>query len=256
MAISLFRELKRRSGFAKSEFEAICDTAGLNLEFSYNRYGVSVLRDIFVNREYSDFFPFYEKSLIVDVGAHFGYFTLFAAKNSAEDSRIIAIEPATENYKVLCKNIAACRLSNVTTLNMALSETQGVRDLFRSKSPNYSLFSKDFNILSSHESEKVESITLLNLLQKFSLHHIDFLKMDCEGAEYPIILNSDTDLLGTIHTISMEFHDLKRPEFTGNILAERLEKCGFKIVKFGYLPTKLNLNYGKLVATKGFTQTK
>ena len=252
MATSLFRELKRRSGFAKAEFEAICGTAGLDHEFSYNRFGVSVLRDIFVEREYSDFFPFYEKSTIVDVGAHFGYFTLFAAKNSAEDSRIIAIEPATENYEVLCKNIAACRLTKVTTLNVAVSETQGPRELFRGKSPNHSLFSKDRNTLASHESEKVESITFSHLLQKFGSHHIDFLKMDCEGAEYPIILNSDTDSLATVHTISMEFHDLKSPECTGNMLAGHLEKCGFKIVKFGYAPSKLNLNYGKLVATKGY----
>ncbi|MFC1932958.1 FkbM family methyltransferase [Chloroflexota bacterium] len=251
MALNLIPHFKRHLGFVNSEFEPICNTSGLNLSFSHNRYGVSILRDIFNNREYSDFFPFYEDSVIVDVGAHYGYFSLFASKNSDRNSSIIAIEPVKENYEILCKNITDCGLSNIKTVNMALSDTQGIQDIFKSRSHNCSSFSKDSNLLSSHQSEKVETLTLSDLFEKFNLQRIDFVKMDCEGAEYPVLLNSDTDTLSRIRTISIEFHDLKTKEFTGNRLARHLEKCGFRIVKFTYSPTRMNLNYGKLIATKG-----
>lgn len=251
MTRNLILRLKRRLGFTKSDFETICNISGLNLSFSRNRDSFSILRDIFYNREYSDFFPFYEESVIVDVGAHYGYFSLFASMNSDENSSIIAIEPAKDNYEILWKNITDCGLNNIKTLNMALSDAQGVQDLFKSRSYNYSLFSKGSNLLSSHQSIKIETLTLSGLFEKFNLQRIDFLKMDCEGAEYPVLLNSDNDILSKITTISLEFHDLKSREHTGNELARHLNKCGFKIVKFQYLPTTMNLNYGKLIVTRG-----
>lgn len=252
MVTNLILKVKRHLGFAKSEFKLICRTAGLNLNYHFNRTNVSILRDIFLNREYADFFPFYEKSVIVDIGAHLGYFTLFASKNSKKNSTIIAVEPAKKNYEILCKNTADCGLSHIKTLNMALSDKQGTQDFFKGRSPNYSLFSKDVNALSTHQGEKVESITLPGLFDMFKLQRVDFMKMDCEGAEYPVLLNADTGILSAINTISIEFHDLKTPGYTGYRLAGHLEKCGFKIVKFMYCPTTLDLNFGKLIATKGF----
>lgn len=250
--MSLIDRLKRRFGSAKSEFEAICRSTGLNLSFDRNKDSVSILRNIFNDREYSDFFPFYEQSVIVDVGAHRGYFSLFAAKNSDSNSTIIAIEPAKDNFEILCKNVADCGLGNIKTLNMGLSDTKGEHELFISQSHNYSLISKESNVLSSNESEKIETLTLADLLERFDLRRIDFLKMDCEGAEYQVFLKSDAAALSGVRTISMEFHDLKAKEFTGHRLARHLEQCGFKIVKFTYEPTTMNLNYGKLIATRGF----
>jgi FkbM family methyltransferase len=258
MSPNLIGSLTRRwrsSRADRNQFDAICRATGLNLDFDSNRQATSILRDIFRNREYADFFPFYESSTIVDVGAHFGYFALFAATNSATESRIIAIEPSADNYHVLCENIAASRLKNITTLNAALSDTPGVKLLYQGqggRSVNYSLFSKDCNALSSNQSEGVESLTLSDLCQKCALQQVDFLKMDCEGAEYGILTASDAETLGRIRTISLEFHDLKKSEYTPNKLAAHLERHGFKIVKFSYSSTGMNLNYGKLIATRGF----
>jgi len=91
-------------------------------------------------------------------------------------------------------------------------------------------------------------MTLSSLFHNYKLQQIDFLKMDCEGAEYQVILDSSPELLSKINVISLEFHDLKIAEYTGNKLSNHLIKCGFKIEKFIYLPSNINLNYGKIIA--------
>ena len=48
----------------------------------------------------------------------------------------------------------------------------------------------------------------------------------------------------------MEFHDLKDPEKTPARLMAAFQDFGFYIPKFHFERTTMNLNYGKLIATK------
>ena len=54
--------------------------------------------------------------LFVDVGAHWGYFTLQAATHPAGAIRVIAFEPDPANAAVLYRNLAVNRLSDVVHL--------------------------------------------------------------------------------------------------------------------------------------------
>ena len=90
------------------------------------------------------------------------------------------------------------------------------------------------------------------VFDELNLKHIDFLKMDCEGAEYGILENLPNAIFDRITTISMEFHDLKDKMFTVENLISRLKSNKFEIVKFHYGKSSMNLNYGKLIGTKLF----
>jgi hypothetical protein len=50
----------------------------------------------------------------------------------------------------------------------------------------------------------------------------------------------------------MEFHDLKDNRFTGETIIKILVEKGFKIVKYKFDKTLMNLNYGKIIGTKIF----
>lgn len=234
----------------KNEFRKLGVINGINLNYVSNKSELNLLKDIFYNREYSDYFPFYTKATIIDIGAHYGYFSIFASKNLDKSSRIFSIEPSSTNFNQLNTNIKDCKVTNVNSFNMAIGKEQGEVKLYKSKSVNHSIF-KDYSLLKKNLGyEDVKTNTLENIIKNNNLDKIDFLKMDCEGAEYSILENTPTYIFDKIQTISLEFHDLKDNNNTAQKILDILTENNFKIVKFHYSKTSLNLNYGKIIGTK------
>ena len=223
---------------------------GLVLEYGINRLGVAIAKDIFRDREYSDYFPFYENATVVDVGAHYGYFSLFAAGNLAPESRIFAIEADENNLAVLKANLKANACQNTSIHHMAMAAKSEERTLHTSRAENNSLIESYQLLDQTCKKITIKAVSLADFMDKQSLSHIDFLKMDCEGAEYEILLGASDGLLSKIDTISLEFHDLKALDRTSWALVEKLQSAGFKIAKYEYQPTRRNLNYGKIIGTR------
>jgi len=239
----------------KKNFDRFCNANNLRLNFKLNQDEFVVLKSIFEDREYSDYFPFYRKVTIIDIGAHFGYFSIFANKNTASDSLIIAIEPGKSNFNRLITNIQDTAITNIRSLNYAISGKSGHVKLNLGRSHNHSIVEN--YILNQNQSadfELVEAKTLEEIILENKLEKVDFLKMDCEGAEYSILENTPGNIYDRITTISMEFHDLKDKNFTGEHLIRILIKNGFKIVKYKYERTYMDLNYGKIIGTKLFDE--
>ena len=69
--------------------------------------------------------------------------------------------------------------------------------------------------------------SLKQISHLISSSRIDFLKMDCEGAEYDILLNASDKTLGKIKKIAISTHDVEK--YNGQILADFLVKKGFKV---------------------------
>jgi hypothetical protein len=54
---------------------------------------------------------------------------------------------------------------------------------------------------------RVPAITLSGAFEKLQIARCDFLKIDCEGAEYEILFAADETTLSRIGHIAMEYHD-------------------------------------------------
>lgn len=234
----------------KSTFNNFCSANQLTLDYLTNRDYLFLLKAIFEEREYADYFPFYEDAVIVDIGAHVGYFSIFASLNSGVKSRIIAAEPDERNYHTLQRNIMDAQRKNIEALHIALSDHNGDVSLYQGNSVNHSLISNYALNEGRHQKTIVKSLTLSEMMQRTAVDHIDFLKLDCEGAEYAILLHSSDAVFDHIRVISMEFHDLKDVRYTGNVLYQRLEKLGYRVVKFQYERSGLGLNFGKIIGIK------
>lgn len=232
----------------QSNFKDFCNNYELNLSFKDNWSTFGILQSVFRDREYSTYFPFYQKNIILDIGAHYGYFTIFAAKNSHAESTIYAIEPARQNFEILKKNCRDNKIENVYFFNFAMGDTDGKAKLFLSRSENNTLIENRAS--ESKLFEHVELRTFESFLKDCNLPKVDFCKMDCEGAEYQIILQTPLDSLQKIRTFSIEFHDYKYIRYTVYDLLNKLQKAGFCIVKFEFAPTNQNKNYGRIVATR------
>ena len=204
---------------------------------------------IFEDREYADYFPFYQNATIVDIGAHYGYFSIFANLNSGKESKIISIEPNKENYKRFQQNIKSNNIENITPLNFAIADKSGHTKLYKGANKNSSILST-YSLINSNISEAVEMKTLEDIVKEQGLEKIDFLKIDCEGSEYDILENLPKTVYDMITTISMEFHDLRSDKYTGEHIINTLTLNGFDVVKYKYEETVWGLNYGKIIGTK------
>jgi hypothetical protein len=78
------------------------------------------------------------------------------------------------------------------------------------------------------ESVLVGKMCLASLFRKYRISRVDFLKMDCEGAEYDVLMACPKSALSKISRISMEFHNLDARR-NGPALAAFLEKAGFEV---------------------------
>lgn len=165
---------------------------------------------------------------IVDIGANRGYFSLFAAQN-LPNARIYAIEPFATTFQILSKNIHANHFeSRIEPLSFAVSLENG-------HSPFY--IGEDLldNSLLKIVSDKpdtvlVETRSLVSFMDSYSMTHIDMLKMNCEGSEYDILMNTPQTYLQRIHHIRLEYHTPK-PELTIDVLKAYLENQGFRCVR-------------------------
>jgi FkbM family methyltransferase len=249
----LIEELKRVLKNRKKDFLEFCKANNLLLDYRSNKNEYTILKAIFGDREYSDYFPFYKKVMIVDIGAHYGYFSVFAKKNTDKGSTILAIEPNKSNFEHLEQNIRDCNIHNIKSFNYAIGGKSGLSRLYEGHSTNHSILENYTLLKQIRDFKEVEVKTLEEFIIENTLEKIDFLKMDCEGAEYSILENTPSYIYDRITTISMEFHDLKDTNYTGESLCRILVKNGFEIVKYKYEKTSMNLNYGKIIATKIFS---
>ncbi len=131
----------------------------------------------------------------------------------------------------MLKNIKLNNLKNVATFNLAVSESNKNRELNISNvsSGMHSFFSKG-----SDKKVSVGCITLKEIFDKNKIEKCNFLKIDCEGAEYEILYNTPKKYLDKIEKIALEWDNLDDKKMNVNFLKKFLREKGFKIrIKFG-----------------------
>ena len=68
------------------------------------------------------------------------------------------------------------------------------------------------------------------------IERIDWLKVDCEGAEYGIFRELPAEILKNTRVITLENHDSDLPGETQEDLVKRLKSHGFLVKTNGYSP--------------------
>src|SRR3989344_326562 len=118
--------------------------------------------------------------IVLDIGAHIGYYTLIFAKLVGNNGRVYAFEPNPTNFAILKKNIELNEYKNVVLIQKAVSDKCSKIKLFLAD-----INTGDHRIYDSHDGRKfieVESIKLDDYFKDFR-KNINFIKMDIQGAE-------------------------------------------------------------------------
>lgn len=161
--------------------------------------------EIFLRKDYGVDF---QGKNVIDIGMSNGDSSIFFAKNGAK--RVIGVEPDIRSFNIALTNINESKANDtVLPLNKALSDQPGIVELIVSEtSPNTDSIDERnmLNVAGSKFKESVEAISLKEIIDMFNGEHIDFLKMDCEGCEYKVLLSISEEYFPKILNLTLEYH--------------------------------------------------
>lgn len=189
---------------------------------------------------------------VLDVGANVGLFSIWAAWN-IPSARILAFEAASDNFLALADNVRNNHITNISAYHYAVADGRnkhvtlyrGFHGGIHSIRPEY----RNWNSSSGRprRTERVRVITLEQIFSRFKISHADLLKLDCEGAEYDILLSAPARTISRIRKIVGEYHDLSAKRH-GGVLKEFLAANGFRTKFTAAGP---DAPWGMFVATAG-----
>lgn len=180
---SAARVLRRRLFSAGAESaQSIISTHGIRLELPgrYVRH--------YVERDYEPVTTrlFLEAirpgAVVVDIGAHIGYYTCLAAHTTGPAGRVHAIEPAAENLTVLRRNVALNELANVEVHGVAAAASAGERTfVLTNASDSHGFY--DHPLAQTVDTVVVQTRAVDDLVPG----RADLIKLDAEGAELEVL---------------------------------------------------------------------
>ena len=169
---------------------------------------------------------------IIDIGAGIGDFSIYAAFARPKVS-VLAFEPFPDSFDLLAKNLSDNQVDNVLIFQTAVWEGDGELLLDLSSGEPLQIGSLEHGeVVKSEDTLKVQSISLNSLLIQNQLEQVDLLKLDCEGAEYKILMNAPHGALIKIRRIIMEYHDLDE-KHNHRVLMTFLKEQGFQVRQYG-----------------------
>lgn len=138
--------------------------------------------------------------VVVDVGAHLGYYTRVTSNLVGQKGLILAFEPCPENWPVLKYNIQHLRYGNVRISEKAVSAKDGEAVLFIS--PGHSNHSLNDGYTEEQGKVEVGTVALDTFLPSQGITRVDFIKIDVEGAE-PLVLEGMRNIVNASPNLFM-----------------------------------------------------
>ncbi len=170
--------------------------------------------------------------VIVDIGAGRGEDVFAFSRAVGPSGHVWAIEPHPVSYRALCRLLELNGLANVTALNLA--STDAPADLQIETLPvwesNYVRVGEP-----SAASHPVRGRPFDSIAAEQGIGHIDFLKMNIEGAER-IALPGCREALARTHNVCIAAHDFRADRGEGEpfrtlaFVRDFLKGAGFRLV--------------------------
>ena len=172
----------------------------------------------------------YRGKTIIDVGSNIADSSIYFALNGAK--KVIGLEPFPKNFNFGYENIQKNLLNE--KIDLLLSGCSSKSEKIKI---DPSLSGLSYKMEESGSGEIIKQITLTELCENYKIFD-GVLKMNCEGCEYDVILNTSENTLKNFSQILIQYHD------NGGTLIEKLSKIGFKVTEERYSDKK-----GQIFAT-------
>ena len=192
------------------------------------------IQEVLVKGEYKYLFDY---DTVVDLGANVGTFSIYIYPYSKQ---IFSVEPNPEAYKLLKNTVEVNNLNKITTIECAITGSNGER------------FFKDYNdehkqygsgVINDTEGIKVKGMAIDTFMVENKIDYIDLLKVDIEGCEleffeskgFQSVVNRIGTIIGEYHNggiqnrimgllngAGFKFNDITKGNSSGKFIARRL----------------------------------
>ncbi|MCL5420548.1 MAG: FkbM family methyltransferase [Candidatus Parvarchaeota archaeon] len=208
--------LKRKYGTANAvklgNFTKISFDSVAMLLSDLNQLGV--IQENFIEEQYKVLNV--KGRVVIDVGANIGDTVVYFSKLRGA-YKVIGFEPYPYSYALAKRNMAINQIKNAIVLNQGVGGRNKTITIPKGFENTAGSGLKKFK-----NGEKIGIVTLRDIVKKYGVDK-GILKMDCEGCEYKIILNSSTDTLRHFEQIVVECH------YGYLNIEKKLKEAGFKV---------------------------
>ena len=180
-----------------------------------------ILNEIFYQKVYNnDFVCVAENDIVFDIGFNYGFFTLDAL--TYKPKKVIGFEPNPNLVKLFNR----LHIDSVELHQSAVSDKAGSTIFYENNFSGKSSIHSDVNSDTSSNSYQVNICSFNDMAEQYDV--IDYLKVDCEGAEYEIFESIPNEFLtNRIRKIALEFHHNINDIKVVNLIS-KIKQCGFE----------------------------
>ena len=189
---------------------------GKPFRFHDNESFLATYHEIFEKQIYC-FQPQPNKKIIIDCGANIGLSVLYFSLHYP-DHTILAFEPDTNVFGYLQQNVRTFGLNNVQLFEQAVWKEATVLTFYS----DGGLGGRVDHAYEAVVPRSVQAVRLRDLLNP----QVDFLKLDIEGAEYPVLTDCREALSGIGH-LFFEYHGFEDGPQRLHELLNMLHQNGF-----------------------------
>ena len=169
---------------------------------------------------------------VLDIGAHFGYFSLILSQCVGAEGRCIAFEALSENAEKISKTVYANTVENIQVENLAISDEDG-NVSFEISSNSFMGKLKASAADSQFEFKdrlvSVKAMTLDSYVNCSGLDNISLIKIDVEGAERKVVRGGNKTILNHKPVLLVEVHSFENAGVHAQPFIFDLINLGYRI---------------------------
>jgi FkbM family methyltransferase len=162
---------------------------------------------------------------VFDIGAHCGVSTYHFSRKVEPTGKVIAFEPDPFNFDLLTKNINRHGLTNVTPVQIAMSDSNGVQKFYGEATLGSSLAHLSTRDTVGKEVD-VETCTLEYAIHKWGPPQ--FCKIDIEGSEIQVIRAAQKCLNKIACQFAIDTNHLIGGRYTDHEIETLFRNCGYE----------------------------